>query len=133
MIRNLECKYKIEGGEKGMKEEGKSPIIGLFLLLPSLLPSSLLSILFLHSRFLIIKIFLLGHLYFRLDIIPVKGLSKHTLNTYISGTKIDPKYTFLHTFFLISPPCPFQNLSPPAYPGGAMGVRAPVGLVIFFF
>ena len=32
-----------------------------------------------------------GHLYFRLDIILVKGLSKHTLNTYFSGMKIDPK------------------------------------------
>ena len=31
-----------------------------------------------------------GHLYFRLDIILVKGLSKHTLNTYFSGMKIDP-------------------------------------------
>ena len=42
-----------------------------------------------------------GHLYFRLDIIRVKGLSKHTLNTYFSGMKIDPKYAFLHAFFLI--------------------------------
>ena len=42
-----------------------------------------------------------GHLYLRLDITLVKGLSKHTLNTYFSGMKIDPKYTFLHTFFLI--------------------------------
>ena len=32
-----------------------------------------------------------GHLYFRLDIILVKGLSKHTLNAYFSGMKIDPK------------------------------------------
>ena len=52
-----------------------------------------------------------GHLYFRLDIILVKGLSKHTLNMYSSGTKIDPKYAFLHAFFLICPSCPFQNLS----------------------
>ena len=42
-----------------------------------------------------------GHLYFRLDIIRVKELSKHTLNTYFSGMKIDPKYAFLHAFFLI--------------------------------
>ena len=43
-----------------------------------------------------------GHLYFRLDIIHVKVLSKHTLNMYFSGMKIDPKYAFLHdAFFLI--------------------------------
>ena len=48
-----------------------------------------------------------GHLYLRLDIILVKGLSKHTLNTYFSGMKIDPKYSF----FLICVLCPFQNLS----------------------
>ena len=42
-----------------------------------------------------------GHLYFRLDIILKKGRSKHTLNTYFSGTKIHPKYSFLHAFFLI--------------------------------
>ena len=41
-----------------------------------------------------------GHLYFRLDIILVKGLSKHTLNMYFLGMKIDPKYAFLHAFFL---------------------------------
>ena len=41
-----------------------------------------------------------GHLYFRLDIILVKGLSKHTLNTYFKGVKIDPKYMFLHAVFL---------------------------------
>ena len=51
-----------------------------------------------------------GHLYFRLDIIRVKGLSKHTLNTYFSCMKIDPKYVFLHVFFLICMSCPFQNL-----------------------
>ena len=45
-----------------------------------------------------------GHLYFRLDIILVEGLSKHTLNTYFSGMKIDPKYAFLHAFS-------FMNLS----------------------
>ena len=51
-----------------------------------------------------------GHLYFKLDIILIKRLSKHTLNMYFSGMKIDPKYAFLHTF-LICPSCPFQNLS----------------------
>ena len=49
------------------------------------------------------------HLYFRLDIIFVKGLSKHTLNTYFSGMKIDPKYMFLYAFFFICPSCSFQN------------------------
>ena len=63
-----------------------------------------------------------GHLYFRLDIILIKGLSKHTLNTYFSGMKIYPKYAFLYKtnfswdkfwyirlmFFSI---CRFQNLS----------------------
>ena len=52
-----------------------------------------------------------GHLYFRLDIILVKALSKHTLNTYFSGTKIDPNYAFLHAFFLVCPSCPFENWS----------------------
>ena len=44
-----------------------------------------------------------GHLYFRLDIILVKGLSKHTLNTYFSGMKRAPKYACLHAFFIICP------------------------------
>ena len=39
-----------------------------------------------------------GHLYFRLDIILIKGLSKHTLNTSFSGMKIDPNYAFLQGF-----------------------------------
>ena len=52
-----------------------------------------------------------GHLYFRLDIILVKGLSKHTLNTHFSHVKIHPKFPFLHVFFLNCPSCPFQNLS----------------------
>ena len=39
-----------------------------------------------------------NHLYFRLDIIIVKGLSKHTLSTFFSGTKIDHKYVFLNAF-----------------------------------
>ena len=52
-----------------------------------------------------------GHLYFRLDIFLVKGLSKHTLNTYLSSMKIDPRYVLLHVFFLICPLCPFKNLS----------------------
>ena len=34
------------------------------------------------------------NLYFRLDIILVKGLSKHTLNMYFLGMKIDPKYAY---------------------------------------
>ena len=50
-----------------------------------------------------------GHLYFRLDIILVKGLSKHTLNTYFSRMKIDPKYAFLHAFFLICPVLSFPK------------------------
>ena len=41
-----------------------------------------------------------GALYFRLDIILVKGLSKHTLNTYFSGMKTNPKYAFLLVIFL---------------------------------
>ena len=60
-----------------------------------------------------------GHLYFRLAIILVKGLSKHILNTYFSGMKINPKYAFFHAFFLICVSCPnFQNLSitPKTYP-----------------
>ena len=48
--------------------------------------------------------------YIYLDIILVKGLSKHTLNTYFSSMKIDPKYLFFHAFVLICPSCPFQNL-----------------------
>ena len=44
-----------------------------------------------------------GNLYFRLDIILVKGLSKHTLNTYFSGKKIDPKYAFFACVFLNFP------------------------------
>ena len=51
------------------------------------------------------------NLYFRLDIIFVKGLSKYTLNTYFSDMKIDLKYVFLHAFFLIYPSCPFPYLS----------------------
>ena len=52
-----------------------------------------------------------GDLYFRLGIILIKGLSKHTLNRYFSGIKIDPKYAFLGS-------CSFQNLSiwPKTYP-----------------
>ena len=40
------------------------------------------------------------HLYFRLDIILVKGISKHTLSTYFQYLKIDSKYLFLHACFL---------------------------------
>ena len=43
------------------------------------------------------------NLYFRLDIILVKGVSKHTLNTYFSGKKIDPKYAFFACVFLNFP------------------------------
>ena len=32
-------------------------------------------------------------------------------NHVFSGMKIDPKYAFLHAFFLICVSCPFQNLS----------------------
>ena len=39
------------------------------------------------------------NLYFRLDIILVKELSKYTLNTYFSGMKIDPKHTALTVRF----------------------------------
>ena len=38
------------------------------------------------------------HLYFRLDIILARGLSKHTQSTYFPGMKIDPKYTFCMFF-----------------------------------
>ena len=41
----------------------------------------------------------------------VHGLTKSTLITYFSGMKKDPKYAFLHAFFLICPSCSFQNLS----------------------
>ena len=41
----------------------------------------------------------------------VHGHTKSTLITYFSGMKTDPKYAFLHAFFLICPSCPFQNLS----------------------
>ena len=40
---------------------------------------------------------------------------KKTFKTHpkhiLSGMKIDPKYAFLHAFFLICVSCPFQNLS----------------------
>ena len=45
------------------------------------------------------------------DIRLVHGLTKSTLITYFSGMKIDPKYAFLHAFFLICLSCSFQNLS----------------------
>ena len=41
----------------------------------------------------------------------VHGLTKSTLITYFSGMKIDPKYTFLHAFFLICLSYSFLNLS----------------------
>ena len=52
-----------------------------------------------------------GHLYFKLDIILVKGLRlKHTIIMYFPGMKIDPKYVILHVFFLNFQPSSFQNL-----------------------
>ena len=41
----------------------------------------------------------------------VHVLTKSTIITYFSGMKIDPKYAFLHAFFLICLSCSFQNLS----------------------
>ena len=41
----------------------------------------------------------------------VHGLTKSTLITYYLGMKKDPKYAFLHAFFLICLSCSFQNLS----------------------
>ena len=41
----------------------------------------------------------------------VHGSQKSTLITYYSGMKKDPKYAFLHAFFLICLSCSFQNLS----------------------
>ena len=41
----------------------------------------------------------------------VRLVHGHTKITYFSGMKINPKYAFLHAFFLICPSCPFQNLS----------------------
>ena len=43
-----------------------------------------------------------GHLYFWVDIILVKGLSKHTLSMYFPSMKIDPNYLFLLFFFVFS-------------------------------
>ena len=77
-----------------------------------------------------------GHLYFRLDIILVKGLLKQTLNTYFSGMKIYPKYMFLHAFLLICPSCPFQNLLiwPKTHPFPILHFFAPlISYPIFLF
>ena len=41
----------------------------------------------------------------------VPGLTKSTLIMYNLGMKKDPKYVFLHAFFLICLSCSFQNLS----------------------
>ena len=41
----------------------------------------------------------------------VYGHTKSTLITYFSCMKIDPKYAFVHAFFLIRQSCPFQSLS----------------------
>ena len=40
-----------------------------------------------------------GHLYFWVDIILLKGLSKHTLSMYFPSMKIDSNYAFLLVFF----------------------------------
>ena len=50
-----------------------------------------------------------GYLYFRLDIILVKRLSKHTLSTYFPGMKIDPKHMFFASFFLDFTPFIFSK------------------------
>ena len=42
-----------------------------------------------------------GGLVFQAVYHPRKRTLKHTLNTYFSGKKIDPKYAFFHAFFLI--------------------------------
>ena len=49
-------------------------------------------------------------LYFGMDIILIKGFSKHTLSTYFPSMKIDPNCAVLHVFSLIFPSCLFQNL-----------------------
>ena len=41
----------------------------------------------------------------------IHGHTKSTLIMHFSGMKIDPKYAFLHAFFLTCPSCPSQNLS----------------------
>ena len=41
----------------------------------------------------------------------VHGHTKSPPITYFSGMKMDPKCTFLQSFFLICPSCHFQNLS----------------------
>ena len=41
----------------------------------------------------------------------VHELTKSTLITYFSGMKVDPKYAFLHAYFLICLSCSFQNFS----------------------
>ena len=47
-----------------------------------------------------------GNLYFGVDIILIKGLSKCTLSTYFPSMKIDPNFACFSLIF----PCPFQNL-----------------------
>ena len=54
-----------------------------------------------------------AHFYFRLDIILVKRLSKHTISMNFSGMKIEPKYVFKHCmllFLIFSPLYSFQHL-----------------------
>ena len=50
-----------------------------------------------------------GHLYFRLYINLVKGLSKHTLNTYFLCMKIDPKVCVFACVFLNLSIMPFSK------------------------
>ena len=59
-----------------------------------------------------------GTLYFRVDIILIRGLSKHTLSTYFPRMKIHPNYMFLHVFFLL-------HLSIMAFPKFVTNVTKP--------
>ena len=52
-----------------------------------------------------------GPLVFQAWYHPCKRTFKTHPKHVFSGMKIDPKYVFLHVFFLICPSCPFQNLS----------------------
>ena len=57
-----------------------------------------------------IKIPYEGALVFSAGYHPHKRTFKTHPKHIFSGMKIDPKYAFLHAFFLICPSCPFQNL-----------------------
>ena len=53
-----------------------------------------------------------GALVFQAGYHPRKRTFKtHPKHIFFRGMKIDPKYAFLHAFFLICVSCPFQNLS----------------------